>query len=115
MDDLKKKRIEKTDKIIENVVDNMSSAVQQLDLKHLYERKIQIEKRLGNPGEMNMITQRNLKLQLEEIEKSIKLIEDRGISLQDEYDIDVDEEAAKEFLEEYGIEVDFDWEYQTSD
>lgn len=111
MDDLKKKRIEKTEQIIDNVVDNMSSAIQQLDLMHLYERKIQIEKRLADPGDMNMITQRNLKLQLEEIEKSIKLIEDRGISLQDEYDIDVDEEAAKEFLEEHGIEVDFEFDY----
>ena len=106
MDDLSKKRNEKTQAIIDGVTDTFSKAMKQKNLSDLYKRKIELEGTIGDK-EKNAVTRANAKLQLKDINESIQLLE-QEVSLTDEYDIDVDEEAAIEFLEKHNIPIEFE-------
>lgn len=104
MDDIKKqkaKNLKKAIDIADNVVDNFNKATQQLELKGLYERKDLLEKKIENT-DLASATRANAILQLKTVNDSINLLE-QEVSLLDEYDIDVDEEAARKFIEENNL------------
>lgn len=101
MDELKKKRAEKLKKavdIVDGVADNFDKAFKQRELNALYERKFLLEDKIKDTSKCP-VTIVNAKLQLKSVEDSIALLEEQ-VSLQDEYDIDVDEAAARQFIAE---------------
>jgi len=108
MDDISKKKLDDIEKRIKKVEDTFSKATKQCDLNKLYERKFELEAKIGIPDK-DPVSLANNKLQLSQIESSIELLESEEINLVDEYDINVDEAAAREYINSM---PEFDeWEY----
>lgn len=107
MDDIKKKRIEKTTEIISNVEDNFSKALKQRELLKLIERRTLLQGKIASSS-TNGVDRANAKLQLKDIERSITALEESGVNLTDQYDTDVDEAAARKFLSDNNLEIEYD-------
>lgn len=122
MDELKKKRIKKEQdglkkavEIIDSVSDNFDKALKQKNLDGLYQRKFALENTIKD-NEKNDVTRANARLQLKEIESSIELLE-QEVNLVDEYDIEVDEAAARQFIADNPdvfVDSDLDFDHQNS-
>ena len=104
-DDLSKKRkknIQKAVDIINDVEDTFSKAMKQQNLDQLYKRKFLLEGKLKDEDRCPVVRANN-KLQLDTVNQSIELLESEGINLTDEYDIKIDEAAAREFLDKHNF------------
>lgn len=105
MDDLKRKRkqnVNKMNEIIDNVSDNFKKSIAQDNLKKLYERKALLNEKMLTPN-LSSAQQSNYFKQLKDILKQIKTIEESGVTLEDTYDTEVNEQEAKDFLVDKGI------------
>lgn len=96
--DLDKKRQQKVDDTVKKITDTLDKAYKQLTLKKLYEKKYDLE---AKRHKLTGIDKANNKLQLNSIKNSIRLLENEGIDLKANYDIEVDEVSAREFLKKH--------------
>jgi len=97
MDDLKKQRTKRVNKILEKVSEDFSEALNRHDLDRLYERKEVLKRKINSDTtEMNKAIARQ---QLKDVEQSIDLLSEK-VDIYRDIDIDVDEEAAKKYIED---------------
>lgn len=97
MDDLSKKRAEKVSKIIEKVTGDFNEGLNRLDLDRLYERQAVLKRKINS--NTDEITKSNARLQLQEVEQSIDILTGK-VDIYRDIDLDVDEKAAKEYIED---------------
>lgn len=90
--------------ILNSVADNFTKALKQENLEKLLERKTLLMEKMANP-EITGIDRANNRLQIRDIDRAIALLQSE-VSLADTYDIEIDEVAAREFLQNLDVEFD---------
>lgn len=97
MDDLKKQRIKRIDKIVDKIVDDFQEGFNRLEIDRLYERQQILKLKINS--NTSPVTKANARLQLADVERSIDELTGK-IDIYRDIDIDCDEEAAKKYIEE---------------
>lgn len=101
MDDLKKQRIKRVDNIVEKVTDGYQNEMLK---KNWYDLKERQEKLLDKVADESYdeVSRESARLQLAEVGKSLHELETK-IDWNLEYDVECDDKAARQFIEDHDL------------
>lgn len=100
-DELQEQRIKRIDNIVSNVIDGFQNEADKINYRQLMGRKQNILIRLEEPN-IEIVTASNFRLQLQEIDHSIRELEQK-IGFNSHYDTSCDDQAARDFLKKYNL------------